>query len=136
VDDLGRELAAVLADAEAGFLAGLDPGGVALGDAEPEEERVAADERRQDGAGLYWPVWTVRVWMTPEMGALTKASRRSSLAWLRAERFSATSEAAVRTFVRQVSTSSPGMRPGFCVVTVSRRLSPASASAFEASAFS
>ncbi len=84
----------------------------------------------------YWPVWTVRVWMTPEMGALTKASRRLSLAWLRAERFSATSEAAVRTLVRQVSTSSPGMSPGFWVVTVSRRLSPASASALEASAFS
>jgi len=82
----------------------------------------------------YWPVWTVRVWMTPEMGALTKASLRLSWAWLRAERFSATSEAAVRTLVRQVSTSSPGMRPGFWVVTVSRRFSPASASALAASA--
>ena len=52
VDDLGRELAAVLPDAEKGLLAGLDPDGVALGDPEPEEERVAADERRQDGPGL------------------------------------------------------------------------------------
>jgi len=73
----------------------------------------------------YCPVWTVRVWMMPEIGALTKASRRLSLAWLRAERVWATSEAAVRTFVRQVSTSSPGMSPGFWVMTASRRLSPA-----------
>ena len=48
VDDLGRELAAVIPDAEAGFLAGLDPRGVAFGDLEPQEERVAPDERRQD----------------------------------------------------------------------------------------
>ncbi len=67
---------------------------------------------------------------------MTKASLRLSLAWFRAERFSATSEAAVSTLVRQVSTSSPGMRPGFWVWTVSRRLRPASASALEASAFS
>ncbi len=52
VDDLGREFALVLPDPEAGLLARLDPGGVALGDAEPEEERIAADERRQDGARL------------------------------------------------------------------------------------
>ncbi len=52
MDDLGRELAAVFPDAEVGLLAGLDPDGIALGDPEPEEERVAPDERRQDGPGL------------------------------------------------------------------------------------
>ena len=52
MDDLGRELAAVLPDVEGGLLSGLDPGRVALGDPEPEEERIAADERGQDGPGL------------------------------------------------------------------------------------
>jgi hypothetical protein len=48
MDDLGRELAEVIPDTETGFLAGLDPYGVAFGNLEPQEERVAPDEGRQD----------------------------------------------------------------------------------------
>jgi len=75
------------------------------------------------------PVRTVRDCKMPADGARTNASRRSSAARSSATLEESTSALAVATRVRQVSISSPGTSPGLFLVAVSRRSSPASASA-------
>ncbi|OQC35460.1 MAG: hypothetical protein BWX64_02443 [Acidobacteria bacterium ADurb.Bin051] len=85
-------------------------------------------------AWTYWPVWALRVWITPETGARTSASRRFSSASASAARAWARSASAIATRVRQASTSSARTRSGLRWLTASRRARPALASASAASA--
>jgi hypothetical protein len=105
--------------------------------AEPQQQRIASQERRERRSGLHeLAVCTLRVWMMPATGARTKASCWSSSACCIATRACDTSAAAVRTLVRQLSISSAGMMPVVLDVAVSRRSRPACASACAAVAFS
>ena len=96
------------------------------------------EERRHDVARLHVlsGLDGARLDRSPSIGARTDESRRFSSATLRASAATAVSAFAVSIFVRKVSSSSPGMRPGFFSLAPSRRATCASTSFWAACAFS
>ena len=138
VGDPGGVVAAHVADPEAGRAC---PAAAGPASGSGTWKRSSSGSRRTSVARTapgctYCPVCTLRVWISPGTGARTYASRRFSSARSSADLACATSAAAVRTRVRQVSRSSSLTRAGFFSLTATRRASPACASAWAACCFS